>query len=334
MRIILTLMFLVLATTVAQAQPPNSDCSTAQLLCAQQSAVGNNIGATGPLPGFCGTSSLVWYTFNTNSVGGDLTVDINGLSCALAPGMDNELSVVVLQSTTNDCTPTSFNVVSGPPCSTQDSLDFSVLVTGALPNTPYWVVVAGVQDDGATLAAQCNFQIVVSGPGVDVVNVDFNAGPDVSIGEGESVQLNATGGPPYDWSPLSGLSGNGLPDPIASPTGSTLYSVTTIQDGCTYTDVVNVFVIRRILPPNTFTPNGDGINDTWEIPGIADYPGTEVIIFDRWGQKVFTSNGYREPWDGTNDGRNLPVGTYYYHIQLNQLEGKSPPYTGFVSIVR
>jgi gliding motility-associated-like protein len=110
--------------------------------------------------------------------------------------------------------------------------------------------------------------------------------------------------------------------------------VTTILDGCTYTDVVNVFVVRRILPPNTFTPNDDGINDTWEIPGINDYPGAEVLIYDRWGQKIFSSNGYREPWDGTNNGRKLPVGTYYYHIQLNQLEGRSPPYTGYISIVR
>jgi len=334
MRILFSLIVLFVVGLSAHAQPANSDCATAQQLCAQQPVIGDNTGAVGLLPGYCGTSNLVWYSFTTNSVPGDVVVSLDNINCPAVPGMDNELSVVVLYSTTNSCDPASFQVLSGDPCLTQDSLDFSVLVSGTSPNTEYFVVVAGVQDDGALAPAECPFQITVSGPAVDVVNVTFDAGPDVTIGEGESAQLAATGGPPYDWSPLSGLSGNGIPDPIAAPSGSTLYSVSTIIDGCTYTDVVNVFVIRRIIPPNTFTPNEDGVTDTWEIPGISDYPGAEVLIYDRWGQKVYSGIGYREPWDGTNNGRKLPVGTYYYHIQLNQLEGQAPPYTGFISIVR
>jgi gliding motility-associated-like protein len=110
--------------------------------------------------------------------------------------------------------------------------------------------------------------------------------------------------------------------------------VTTTIGGCTYVDQVNVEVLRLIIPPNTFTPNGDGKNDTWVIPGIVDYPGAEVNIHDRWGQRVYSSTGYREPWDGTNNGKVLTDGTYYYHIQLNQLEGRSAPYTGFISIIR
>ena len=137
-----------------------------------------------------------------------------------------------------------------------------------------------------------------------------------------------------DWSPTSGLSGNGIPDPISAPAATTRYTLTTDINGCTFTDEVIVEVIRLIDPPNTFTPNGDGINDTWDIPGMADYPGAEVTIHDRWGQRVLRSTGYRQPWDGTNNGRALAVGTYYYHIQLNQLEGRSPPYTGFITIVR
>lgn len=334
MRSVLVLIFLTLLSVSLRAQPPNSDCATAALVCAQQPVGGNNTGSTGVLPGFCGSSELVWYTFNTNSVGGDVFVSLSAIDCPLIPGMDNELNLVVLSSTDGSCSPASFVVVSGDPCSSQDSMDFVVTVPNATPSTQYWVVVAGAMDNGATIAAQCGFQLNVDGPGANVVNVDFDAGPDVGIGEGESTQLNATGGPPYDWTPLSGLSGNGIPDPIAAPATTTVYSVTTTFNGCTYTDQVIVAVIRRIVPPNTFTPNGDGINDTWEIPGINDYPGTEVIIYDRWGQKIFTSNGYREPWDGTNNGRTLAVGTYYYHIQLNQLEGRSPPYTGFISIVR
>jgi gliding motility-associated-like protein len=196
------------------------------------------------------------------------------------------------------------------------------------------VPIAGVMNGFSTSPAQCSFTVEVSGPGADIIGVDVSAGPDVSIGEGESTQLQGFGGPVLDWSPTAGLSGNGIPDPIAAPVSTTRYTLTTAIAGCTFQDDVVVEVLRLIEPPNTFTPNGDGYNDTWDIPEINDYPGAEVTIHDRWGQVVLRSTGYREPWDGTNNGRALSVGTYYYHIQLNQLEGRSPPYTGFVTIVR
>ena len=130
------------------------------------------------------------------------------------------------------------------------------------------------------------------------------------------------------------MSGNTIPDPFASPSETTTYTVTTVLNGCTYNDQVLVEVVRRIAPPNTFTPNGDGINDTWRIPGLDQYPAAEVLVYDRWGQRVYRSSGYDEPWDGTNNGARLPTATYYYHIRLNQLEGNSPPYTGSITIVR
>lgn len=327
---ILLLLFLVAIPALLRAQPPNSDCAQASLLCAQQPVNGNNTGAVG-LPGFCpGTNNLLWYTFFTNSLGGEAVVRMLLINCPQVAGMGNMLSMVVL-SGDGSCSPVSFNAVSD--CE-RDSLPFDLVTQSLMPNTRYWVVVAGALNGGATIPAQCGFRIEVAGPGVDVIGIDFSAGPDQTIGEGEATQLVAFGGPPYDWSPTSGLSGNNIPDPIASPSGTTIYSVTTTINGCTYTDEVSVFVIRRITPPNTFTPNGDGINDLWEIPGMADYPGAEVLIFDRWGQRLYRSVGYRDPWDGTNNGTKVPEGTYYYHIQLNQLEGRSPPYTGFITVVR
>ena len=313
-----------------RAQPSNSDCSDAVRLCAGQRSNGNNTGAVG-LPGFCpGSNSLVWYDFMTNSQGGPVTVRVSGMDCLQVTGMGSALSLVVLAGD-GTCTPASFGAVSDCALGSQA---FSVVTQDLLPATRYWVVVAGGLNGGATIPAQCAFRVEVDGPGADVVGVDFSAGPDVTVGQGEVVRLEAFGGPPYDWSPTSGLSGNNIPDPIASPNGTTTYTVTTQIGGCTFSDEVVVHVVRRIDPPNTFTPNGDGINDRWEIPGIMDYPGAEVLIYDRWGQLVYRNVGYRDPWDGTNNGRQVPEATYYYHIQLNQLEGRSPPYTGFISIVR
>jgi gliding motility-associated-like protein len=75
--------------------------------------------------------------------------------------------------------------------------------------------------------------------------------------------------------------------------------------------------ISSINISNTFTPNGDGINDYWIINGIAGYPAAEVQVFTRWGQKVFDSKGYATPFDGTYSGKKLPDGVYYYIINLN-----------------
>ena len=69
--------------------------------------------------------------------------------------------------------------------------------------------------------------------------------------------------------------------------------------------------------PNTFTPNGDGINDLWEIKGIENYPRAEFSVFSRSGIVVFRSLGYDYPFDGKFSGRELPVGVYYYKINLN-----------------
>lgn len=330
MRILVCLFALLVLVLAAKAQPPNGDCAQAVLLCAQQPITGNNTGAVG-LPGFCpATGNLLWYTFTTNSQGGMAVIRLLQIDCPQITGMGNALRLVVLGGD-GSCTPASFTAVSD--CDA-DTVPFNLDTQDLLPNTQYWVVVAGALNNGATIAAQCGFNIEVAGPGVDVIGIDFSAGPDQEIGEGESTQLDAFGGPPYEWSPTSGLSGSDIPNPIASPAGTTTYTVTTTINGCTFSDQTTVQVIRRIEPPNTFTPNDDGYNDTWDIPGIADYPGAEVLIFDRWGQRVYRNIGYREPWDGTNNGNKVPVGTYYYQIQLNQLEGRSPPYTGFITVVR
>ncbi|WP_259068328.1 gliding motility-associated C-terminal domain-containing protein [Mucilaginibacter sp. X4EP1] len=68
---------------------------------------------------------------------------------------------------------------------------------------------------------------------------------------------------------------------------------------------------------NTFTPNGDGINDYWKIKGIENYPTALVQVFNRYGQKVFESKGYSQPFDGTFNGKALPVGVYYFIINLS-----------------
>jgi gliding motility-associated-like protein len=83
--------------------------------------------------------------------------------------------------------------------------------------------------------------------------------------------------------------------------------------------------------PGIITPNNDGFNDSWRIPGIEFYPGATVEVYDRWGKQVFYSTGYDQPWDGTYDGKLLPMDSYHYVINLHN---GSPALIGNITIIK
>lgn len=91
------------------------------------------------------------------------------------------------------------------------------------------------------------------------------------------------------------------------------------------------FVKKSFHIPNVFSPNGDNINDTWNIPGLAEYENCIVEIYNRYGQKLFVSKGYQQPWNGLYKGSPLPVATYYYIINPGRGLG---PLSGSVTILR
>jgi len=159
-----------------------------------------------------------------------------------------------------------------------------------------------------------------------------DAGPDVTIIKGTTVLLKASGGTQYTWSPAEGLSNANIVNPVASPQVTTTYRVTVqTPEGCTSSDDVTVTVIPKIIPTNGITPNGDGANDTWVIKNIEYYPEAEIEIFNRWGNKIFSSKGYKTPWDGTLNGQPLPVAAYYYIIKLTKDEA---PISGNITLIR
>ncbi|AYL95640.1 gliding motility-associated C-terminal domain-containing protein [Mucilaginibacter celer] len=101
----------------------------------------------------------------------------------------------------------------------------------------------------------------------------------------------------------------------------------------TFTYIPGVLTITPagVLVYNTFTPNGDGNNDTWVIKNIENYPNCTVNVFNRWGAKVFSSVGYGQQWNGQLGSNPVPVGTYYYVINLSD---GSPAKAGWVAILR
>jgi gliding motility-associated-like protein len=154
-------------------------------------------------------------------------------------------------------------------------------------------------------------------------------GPDLTIANGANTTLNVsvTGNiVSYQWKPSTGLNNATIKDPVASPSSTTTYTlVVTDDNNCETSGSTKVTVSgrSRISVPNAFSPNGDGINDTWIITNLSIYPGATVDVFNRYGQPVFHSENSNKAWDGTYNGKALPVGTYYYIIDLKNNEKKT-----------
>ncbi len=183
----------------------------------------------------------------------------------------------------------------------------------------------GVYTDTLTAANGCD-----SIRTLNLTVLDFNPpnlGTDKLLCAGDSIILNPGIFNSYLWQD------NSTKPYYKVTTGGTYWVKVADENGCTALDTI---VIREegCLPtkiPNTFTPNGDGINDTWNIDGLKYYPSCTVFIYNRWGQPVFKSTGYGKPWDGQYNGRNLSAGTYYYIINL---KNNTPPISGYVTIIR
>jgi large repetitive protein len=154
--------------------------------------------------------------------------------------------------------------------------------------------------------------------------------PDKPDGE---IKLDVTGGVKgtdytYLWSDNS--TGNSLTNVKEG-----FYRVTVNDlNGCVIKDSVNIEPINKtcLIIPNAISPNGDLINDVWNIGLVELYPGIEITIFNRWGQTIWRSEkGYPVPWDGTRNGSPLPIDSYHYIIDLHS---GSKPTVGNVTIVK
>ncbi len=182
-------------------------------------------------------------------------------------------------------------------------------------------------------ANQCtvNVPVIVTEPDALVITstVTDILCPDDPSG---SISLTITGGTqPYNviWADgVTGANRTGITD-------SEYSAVVTDQNGCagSLTSTVGVIGSEDCLEiPEIITPNGDGYNDTWKIRNIDMFPDAEVVVFNRWGKKVFESrNVLADQWDGTVKGEPLPTDSYHYILDLNN---GSKAKTGIISIIK
>ncbi|OUV76047.1 MAG: hypothetical protein CBC83_01740 [Flavobacteriales bacterium TMED123] len=159
--------------------------------------------------------------------------------------------------------------------------------------------------------------------------------PDVSIVDCEddfdgSIIVNPSGGTPnfrFLWS--TGDTLDRLEDNLNPGTYQvSLYD----RNGCQLDTSVQIAAIGPDCIPNVFSPNGDNVNDNWELEDSFLYQESTITIYGRFGKKMYESVGYETPWDGTNKkGKAVPDGAYFYVITL---KGSVDPIRGTVTIIR
>jgi gliding motility-associated-like protein len=151
----------------------------------------------------------------------------------------------------------------------------------------------------------------------------------------EPVQINATAtgnGLQYKWTPSAYLNSDVIINPLCTTAADIFYQLTATDNlGCSNKSSMAVKILRDPLIPSAFTPNGDGLNDLWRMKELSNYPNCEVSIFDRYGQLVYYSKGYKNPWDGTKNGQPMTAGTYCYLIDTKKLK---TIFKGFVVLLR
>ncbi|MBI5856624.1 MAG: gliding motility-associated C-terminal domain-containing protein [Sphingobacteriales bacterium] len=147
-----------------------------------------------------------------------------------------------------------------------------------------------------------------------------NAGPDrIVINGGQTTLVGSATGENiiYYWSPSDYLSSDTVFNPVSAPDRDMYYTLkATSSYGCQNEDYVNVKVVAGIFVPTAFTPNNDGKNDSWRIPYLDPFFNAVVIVYNRYGQKIYNASGAAVNWDGTLNGDPQPSGIYVYLIRF------------------
>jgi gliding motility-associated-like protein len=424
---VIFLLMSCVSVFTAPAQEVYNGCNKALEICPNASYSLNNLGATTFACvnceddfNFCfSPENTIWCSFTTNATGGAVQIDFTNLVFETNPGQDNELQATIIEAGV-PCDASSYIQIGN--CLSNEAGNFSLNAPALDPNSTYYLVIDGDNNGaGITSAAECTFDLVLSGAGIDrpvpvatitasnlsaclnevvsfvcnltdcpdtsnflwyvngvlsatttdavfqtselvdgdivsvetdcytlcpatvqatsqvigVYTVAVDAGNDVTVAPETTFFLNGTTtAPVFYWGPTNLVSIPNILNPSVTPAEETTYSFTVEENGCILTDYVTAFMISSIEIPNTFSPNGDNINDNWVIKGIELYPNNLVSIFTRWGQKIYQTSSYssNKRWDGTSNSGDAIEGVYYYVIDLN--DGSDVVLKGTLTVLR
>jgi gliding motility-associated-like protein len=162
-----------------------------------------------------------------------------------------------------------------------------------------------------------------------------------TILQGQSVPILASYDPSYtySWSPADWLDNANINDPTSTPEEDVTYVLTvTDSNGCVVERTVVIVVLTLceepyVFIPTGFTPNNDGKNDTFRVIG-NNLSEAYLVVYNRWGEKIFESNDPNVGWDGTYQGKLLPPDAYGFYAEVTCLGGLRFVKKGNITLIR
>ncbi|MCX7955318.1 MAG: gliding motility-associated C-terminal domain-containing protein [Bacteroidales bacterium] len=281
--------------------------------------------------------SFVWSNGDTDSVADNISAGVYYVT------VSDYCKSITLQAEVKETSNLTTSFVSKD-VTCYGKNDGQIIITaenGALPYSYQWS--GGISSTNSAFNLSANkYTIIVTDrcgksdtiiveikePGELYANFDVTPASFENTSDGAINTFVFGGITPYSFSWSNGSTSKD----INNLTYGTYYITITDYNGCTISDTVFVdYKMKDIEVFNTFTPNGDGINDKWTIRNIENYPECVVKVYNEWGMLVFESKGYTEKWDGTKDGKQVSAGTYYYVIDLKTA---NKVYTGSLTILK
>lgn len=168
----------------------------------------------------------------------------------------------------------------------------------------------------------------------------IDAGPDQTITQGMTAFLSATGGNgtgDFIWQPFEMVNCFSCAGTYTVPLQETTTFVVTYEQssGCVVSDDLTIFVEEsyNFGVPNSFSPNGDGVNDLLYVRG-SNITQINFMVYNRYGQEVFATTNQKEGWDGTHNGRDLNAGVFGYVLEVEQIDGSRKLVKGDINLTR
>jgi gliding motility-associated-like protein len=279
--------------------------------------------------------NFIWHNVNYTSSGTYLYRYNNGFGCPSVdtlhlainarPNLGQDVTRKICYGSTFDLT--SLFSLSG--------LQSNWTFNGNLVNNPALAYMNGIYQLVVTDISGCNdtakVNLAINPP------VIANAGNDTVVQLNTSFQLHGSGGSTYLWSPSGVLNNSNVASPLATISNSTQFVLIVFDNlGCSDSDSILVRAISgpQIYVPNSFTPNGDGLNDIFKPIYVGIYKINYFSIFNRYGEKIFETSSINIGWDGKFKGSNQPMTNYIWIVSGKDKNNNPVQKKGNVLLIR
>jgi gliding motility-associated-like protein len=311
------------------------------------------------LPDTCGNSNGSAIVNATGGTPGySYQWNPSGQTAATATGLSPGIYTVTVTDTFGCTQVQTVNVtqIPGPTVIVSSSPDTcgknngsaAVTVSGGTPGYSYYWNPTGQTGQTATGLAPGTYTVTVTDTNgclqvqsaligmINQINAAITASS-TSIAAGEYIQINVTGGDTYLWSPASGLSCATCPDPIVSLDQTTEFCVK-IEEGTVCADSLCITITvaepcTQLYVPNVFSPNDDGENDVLYLRGSC-IKTMEFFIYDRWGERMFSTTDVKTGWDGKYKGEPLDQAVFVWYLKATLESGQEIRRKGNITLLR